>query len=243
MKVKKYETQEDWFIGRRGKITGSKASGTMGFSNLTIESMTKELDNLGIEWDKKMKKPQLESLLPVDSIASILTGGSKGMTFYEIVAERLSIPDDEYEDPRQRGHRLESEAIRMFSEDTGKKVREELEIWEHDEYPDIAVSPDGTIGKNIEAVEVKCLESKKHVKAFLTKEIPDEYDEQSIQYFAVNDKLKTLWFVFYDPRMSVHSMFYFKVERKDVQHKIELYLKCQIKTLEHVENAVSRMTF
>src|SRR3990167_2858267 len=137
-------------------------------------------------------------------------GGSPKIGFYELIAERICLPATE-EGAMDRGQRLEDEAIHKFSERIGKKVSNELVIWHRDEDENIAISPDGSIGKT-EAVEIKCLNSARHIEAWLTKQIPDEYEYQVIQYFLVNDKLKKLYFVFYDPRMPV-DLFWLEVRR------------------------------
>jgi hypothetical protein len=46
-----------------------------------------------------------------------------------------------------RGKRLEDEAIERFAKETGKKVNTDLVLWMRDDDENIAVSPDGSIGK------------------------------------------------------------------------------------------------
>jgi len=168
-------------------------------------------------------------------------GTGKKMGFYELIAERLAVkPDDER--PIDRGHRLESEAIERFVKETGKKVDTSLIMWVREDDESIAISPDGIIGKT-EAVEVKCLSSALHIKAIITKAIPDEYEEQAIQYFIVNDKLKKLYFVFYDPRFVKHDYYCLEFTRKDFQEKIDTYLAYQRDTLAEVNQIVSDLSF
>lgn len=171
-----------------------------------------------------------------------LRGGNK-IGYYELIAERLALPATN-ENPMDRGHRLEEEAIERFMEETGKKVDNSLVIWERDDNESIAISPDGFIGET-EAVEVKCLASARHIEAFLMGEhfIPDEYEFQVLQYFIVNDKLQKLYFVFYDPRLSVKDFFYRTIERKEIKEDIKKYLEYQRKTLEEVNNIVNSLTF
>jgi predicted phage-related endonuclease len=161
--------------------------------------------------------------------------------FYELIAERLALPADS-QNPMERGHELESEAIEMFEEKTGKKVDGSLTIWVREDNESIAISPDGLI-EETEAVEIKCLSSARHIEAYLKQEIPKEYDTQKIQYFAVNDKLETLYFCFYDPRLSVKQFFYITVKREDIADEIAEYLEFQIKTLEEVNSIVNKLTF
>jgi len=167
--------------------------------------------------------------------------GDKKIGFYELVAERLATePDGEY--PMERGLRLESEALERFAKESKKKVVNDLVIWSREDNDSIAISPDGVIGKT-EAVEVKCLSSAKHIQAWLIQEIPDDYEWQVLQYFIVNDSLKTLHFVFYDPRIPAKDFFVIEVSRKGVEEKIEEYLEYQKKTLMEIDHIVNSLTF
>jgi predicted phage-related endonuclease len=163
-------------------------------------------------------------------------GTNKKIGYYELIAERISIPDD-YENPMERGKMLEYEAIKTFEEQTGKEVNTDLVIWERDDNQSIAISPDGYIGET-EAVEVKCLGSAYHVKAILTNEIPSDYEEQVLQYFIVNDKLETLHFVMYDPRIPAKSYIRFEATRESLKEKIEEYLKLEEETLKEIDEIV-----
>lgn len=160
--------------------------------------------------------------------------------FYEIIAERVAVPANN-ENPMDRGKRLEHIAIERFEKETGKTVDTELVLITREDNENIAYSPDGTIGET-ETVEVKCLNSASHLEAWLTKEIPSEYEEQSIQPFCVNDKLQTLYFVFYDPRMPI-DFFFFEVHRADIESKIADYLEQQIVALAKIKEIEDSLTF
>jgi len=167
-------------------------------------------------------------------------GGKPKIGFYELIAERVALPADS-EPAMDRGKRIEKEAVERFEKETKKKVNTDLVIWERDDNKDIAISPDGYIGKT-EAVECKCLSSARHIEALLTKEIPKDYEEQVLQYFIVNDTLKTLYFVFYDPRMP-KDFFYFSVKRKDVKEKVIEYLELEKQVLKEIEEIEKQLTF
>lgn len=160
--------------------------------------------------------------------------------YYEIIAERVALPATN-EFAMDRGKRLEDEAVERFVKETKKKVDNELIIWHRDEDENIAISPDGAIGKT-EALEVKCLSSASHIEAWLTKQIPSEYEYQVLQYFIVNDKLKKLYFLFYDPRMP-KDFFYLTVNRKDVQQKVEEYLQLEKDVLIQITAIEEQLTF
>ncbi len=168
-------------------------------------------------------------------------GTGQKIGYYELIAERLALPPNG-QDPMDRGHELEKEAMERFTKEMGKKVDGSLVIWTREDNESIAISPDGFIGKT-EAVEVKCLSSARHIEAFLTQQIPDEYHLQVIQYFIVNDKLKTLYFCFYDPRLSVKDFFYITVEREQIKEEVDNYLEYQKKILQEVNDIVNKLTF
>lgn len=165
-------------------------------------------------------------------------GEKKGV--YEIVAEMLAvIPEgDDLEKPMDRGHRLEQEAINRFIVENAVHVNTDLVIWMRDDDERIAVSPDGTIS-NLQAVEVKCLNSASHVEAWLTQEIPSEYKEQALQYFVVCDKLEKLHFVFYDPRIPCKDFFVIVIERDEAE--VTKYLEMERLALLRIESYVARL--
>lgn len=168
-------------------------------------------------------------------------GTGQKIGYYELIAERLALPPDG-ENPMDRGTRLEEEAIERFVKETGKKVDTSLVIWTRDDNESIAVSPDGIIGKT-EAAEAKCLGSASHIKAYLTQAVPDEYEYQVKQYFIVNDKLQTLYLVFYDPRLSVKEFFYLTIKRKDIQEEIDQLLEYEKNILKEVTDIVNQLSF
>jgi putative phage-type endonuclease len=169
--------------------------------------------------------------------------------YYELIAEKVALPPSG-ENVMDRGHRLETEAVSRFILETGKDVDTSLVIWSRDDSDDIAISPDGFISKKLEdncvviseAVEVKCLNSASHIEAFLTKEIPSEYEHQVLQYFIVNDQLEKLYFVFYDPRMP-KDFFIIEKTRTELQEDIAFYLFLEHKVLAEVAEIEKMLTF
>ena len=167
-------------------------------------------------------------------------GTGKKIGFYQLIAERIAVPADN-ENRMDRGLRLEDEAMQRFAKETGKKVENDLVIWEREDNADIAISPDGVIGKT-EAVEVKCLASERHIQALIEQKIPSEYELQVMQYFIVNDNLRTLYFVFYDPRVT-RDFFYLTFTRKELKEDIEKYIAYEKETLAEVDEWVNKLTF
>jgi len=166
-------------------------------------------------------------------------GTGQKIGFYELIAERLAIPSDG-EDPMERGHRLETEALERFTQETGKEVDGSLVMWVREDNESIAISPDGIINDE-EAVEVKCLASSRHIEALLTNEVPKEYEEQINQYFVVNDKLQKMYMVFYDPRLSVKDFFFITINRN--QEKVDELLEYQNNIIEEVNKIVKQLSF
>jgi hypothetical protein len=170
---------------------------------------------------------------------------------YRLIADRVAIPRGD-ENRMDRGQTLEGEAIERFTQETGKQIDTSLVIWARDDNENIAISPDGFSGETEafavistgtrEAVEVKCLDSARHVEAYITKAIPEDYKEQAQQYFVVNDKLETLYFIFYDPSMPM-DFFYLTMSREDVAEEVGQILEAQKQTLTFVEEWVGRLTF
>ena len=164
--------------------------------------------------------------------------------FYEILADRLGLARDG-EDRMERGHRLEQEAIDLYSEKTGKVV-DRVGICVSDVNPNIINSPDGLIKEGelyTEAVEVKCLSPARHLQAVIENSIPDEFYLQELQYFIVNDDLKVLHFVFYDPSIPSASFLVLDAKREDVADEIVKYRQFQIDQLAEMDAIVERLAF
>ena len=155
---------------------------------------------------------------------------------YEAIANRLTVGiDEEYENAMDRGIRLEPDGIASFEFTTGKSI-ERIGFCESDDIPAIAQSPDGYIkGDDTEAVEIKCMGGKNHVKMWLTNEIPDEYFWQAVQYFVVNDKLKKLYFCGYNPDIPIHPLHIIEINRTDIEEDVKKARDAQKVFLQEIE--------
>lgn len=165
-------------------------------------------------------------------------GTGKKIAFYELIAERMGIVEDE-ENVMERGLRLEPEAIAEFEKQTGKKVDGSLVIWVSDYNENISVSPDGFIG-DTEALEIKCLSSARHIEAIIENEFPDEYELQARQYFVCNEKLETLYFAMYDPRIVARPLVIFEIHRDEA--KVQESLAYEMQTLNEVDEWVAKLS-
>jgi putative phage-type endonuclease len=171
-------------------------------------------------------------------------GTSKKIGYYELMAEQLATPEA-YEDPMERGSRLEDEAIKLFSDTMGKEV-ERVGLCVSDFNPRIALSPDGLIktdGKYKEAIEIKCLSSARHLQAHFEQEVPADYKEQAIQYFIVNENLEMLYFTLYDPRITILPLVVVEMKREDVEEDIKFYREYQETTLKEIDEQLSNLAF
>jgi predicted phage-related endonuclease len=172
-------------------------------------------------------------------------GTEKKIGFYQLIADRLAQEAGD-EDPMDRGHRLEEDSLKEFEEATGLKLSDEDCMWISDKNPNIGCSPDGYVtvdGKITIAVETKSLSSARHLQAYITKEVPDEYKYQMLQYFIVNPDLETLYFCFYDPRVTVLPFFYLEYVRESLEDEIKFCLDYQTQVLAEVDKIVNELAF
>jgi hypothetical protein len=164
---------------------------------------------------------------------------------YESIAGSAAINEEDDENAMERGTRLEPEAITRFEKQTGKKVDRSLVLWVSDEDARMGVSPDGFIGKTA-AIEVKCLSGAKHVEALDTHKIPNNtlgYEEQAIQYFIVNEKLRTLYYVFFNPTLPAPLDYLcLTFTRKEMQPEIDRILAAERQALVEVRRVVNKLT-
>lgn len=240
---------QEWLDFRKGKVTGTRLHNIWSASEYSAGDLKSALLSSGIEIPKGYStKSKMKELLNKDIESKLWIetwkNQEKKIGFYEAIAERLAIdPDGEY--PMERGLRLEDEAAEEFAKRYNKKP-EVVGCWESDVDPRIINSPDRQItndGKINEAIEIKCLNSAKHIQAIVENKIPAEYISQSIQYFIVNDELETLYFVFYDPRVQSVPFHCIEIPRSYFGDKIERYLEFQLREIEEMDSIVERLAF
>lgn len=147
------------------------------------------------------------------------------ITFYQKVAERLAEgtgDDDGLESSRERGKDLEQEAIDEAEQKLGLSLIRG-NVWQVDDDTNHIESPDAYTKDLKTAVEVKCLSSARHIQAICENRPPKEYYAEYLNYFLVNDKLKTLYVFLYDPRFLLEHLRWhaFKIERSDIEYDIE----------------------
>ena len=233
---------DEWFEDRKGKITDSKLKDVVSRVSLTKEAMVAELKELGVEFDSKLKKEELEELISVSSRVKLMLAQPKKLGFYRLLAERIARDADPDEDPRDKGHRLEQEAIDLLEQTNGIKYNRNR-FCISDDNPNMALSPDGLSESGTHAAEAKCLSTAYHLMALCENKIPDDYEEQKLQYFIVNDKLEQLDFVFYDPLVTAKPFFVITFYRDDLKDEVELYKQYEIGLLKEIDNLAEELTF
>ena len=123
----------------------------------------------------------------------------------------------------QRGTETEPLARRSYEDKTGRKV-EEVGFIQNGRFSFVGFSPDGIISdpdkKYRRAVEIKCPETKTHVKYILNNSIPDEYDSQVLSYFYNMPDLQYLDFVSYDNRAVQKPIHIITVQRHMYEDQI-----------------------
>lgn len=199
----------------------------------------------------------IRAMLTEDELNELYANVQINDSIYKLIAQRIAKPinPNDYTLPEGatysamlRGQILEDEARELISEKLGKKIIPGR-VWQSEENEYMICSPDGEIvddtGKVSEAVEIKCLDSWKVVKAYYEKHPPLDYEAQIIQYFLVNENLQKLYFciysdVFTNPDLGLQI---FELKREDYREKIELTGRVQNATLGLVEREVQKLMF
>jgi predicted phage-related endonuclease len=175
-----------------------------------------------------------------------IRGTEKKVGFYQLAADRLALIEETDEQARDRGHRLEEEAIEELNKKLNKNFVSDVGIWISDKNPDLIVSPDGGLedkGKYTKAAEVKCLKAALHIKAFEEQKIPSKYNFQVLQYFIVNEDLEELYFCLYDPRIKSKPFHYLLVTRQELQPEIDKWFEYELNVVKEINEIVERWAF
>lgn len=172
---------EAWLNERLGRITGTK-SGNLAMSHLPqtdIDKLIKHRDkaleqsktaNTPTESDGYFRKAQDydERILKAEAKNKRL---KTSIEFWRFLSEIMAEPPSK-ENPMERGHRLEPENIHLTLQQLGYEEKDcvtDCGIWESDEDPRIACSPDAY--QNTEnptwAIECKSLGSAYHLQAVI----------------------------------------------------------------------------
>lgn len=147
--------------------------------------------------------------------------------FWEILADRLVLPPEQVEEPRDRGHRLEEEGIRLAAEKLGVELYDKkVAMCISEDNPNLAYSPDWLAkpvdGKFYADFEHKGFEGPAHIQSVIEGYIPDK--TQMLRPFTVNPDLKERYYVFYHDRITVPelSLHIITISREDYEEEIEI---------------------
>lgn len=183
---------EAWLQERLGRITGTKSSKlAMGHYPQTDVKKLIEYRNKALE-QSKTAKTQTESnkyfQKAQDYDTRILEAEAKNkrlkvsIDFWKLLAETMAEQPDG-ENPMDRGHRLEPENITLTLQQLGYEQKDcitDCGIWENDEEPRLACSPDAYQASENPtwAIECKSLGSAYHLQAVIPWMIHSQYIRQ-----------------------------------------------------------------
>lgn len=235
------QNSEEWLEYRKGKSGGSEFKDLwipgLPLKNKIIEFLEKDGQALSPA-DKRSSVPELAAMLEPEELAILKLESDPKRKYYELIASEVArdLTPNDYVDrlngrpfsPMERGHILENEALDAFAEQMGHPdeflINKEPGVWESDYNPNIYISPDGAVenskGEILAAIEVKCLASWEIIKAWKTKQYPQEYEPQVIKYFVVNEKLEKLYFLLYTDLIPGLELQVFEINRADVADRI-----------------------
>lgn len=251
------QRSQEWLDFHEGRISGSSAKDYSSVRYIPKDELVEFAESKGYEFPKNLTMDNIKAMLTEDELNELYANVQINDSIYKLIAQRIAKPinPNDYTLPEGvtysamlRGQILEDEARELISEKLGKKIIPGR-VWQSEENEYMICSPDGEIvddtGKVSEAVEIKCLDSWKVVKAYYEKHPPSEYKPQILQYFVVNDKLKKLYFciysdVFSNPELGLQI---FELNREDYKEEIEIVKRVENATLELVEKEVQKLMF
>ena len=170
-----------WLNERLGRITGTK-SGSLAldhYQQTDTKKILKYRDKALEQAKKATSKDETEeyfrTALKYDELLSETEAKNKrlkvGIDFWKFLAETMAEQPDG-ENPMERGHRLEPENIHLTLQQLGYEEKDcitDCGIWESDEDPRIACSPDAYQASENPtwAIECKSLGSAYHLQAVI----------------------------------------------------------------------------
>lgn len=253
------QRSQEWLDFHEGRISGSSAKDYSSVRYIPKAELVEFAESKGYDFPKNLTMDNIKAMLTEDELNELYANVQINDSIYKLIAQRIAKPinPNDYADripegatysAMLRGQILEEEARELISEKLGKQIIPGR-VWQSEENEYMICSPDGEIvddtGKVSEAVEIKCLDSWKVVKAYYEKHPPLDYEAQIIQYFLVNENLQKLYFciysdVFTNPDLGLQI---FELKREDYGEKIELTGRVQNATLGLVEREVQKLMF
>lgn len=175
------DNTEAWLDERLGRITGTK-SGNLALDHYQqtdtkkiIKYRDKALEQAKKATSKDETEEHFRTALKYDELLSETEAKNKhlkvGIDFWKFLAETMAEQPDG-ENPMERGHRLEPENILLTLQQLGYRQKDcitDCGIWESDEDPRLACSPDAYQASENPtwAIECKSLGSAYHLQAVI----------------------------------------------------------------------------
>lgn len=166
---------------------------------------------------------------------------------YELIANALTPASESIQtEAMERGSQLEEDALTLYEMEYGMTDRVGFVL--HDKYDWLGVSPDALVKKGkkyVGGVEIKCPDTKTHIKYIEDDKIPAEYRAQIMQYFLVCDTIQWLDFVSYDPRIQLpeYQLYVKRITRKELEDELEVAESKLLKFREKWEKLISKYIF
>ena len=247
------QRSQEWLDFNEGRISGSSAKNYSSVRYIPKTELVEFAESKGYEFPKNLTMDNIRAIMTEDELNELYANVQINDSIYKLIAQRIAKPinPNDYTLPEGatysamlRGQILEEEARDLISEKLGKNIIPGR-VWQSEENEYMICSPDGEFEDETEAVEIKCLDSWKVVKAYYEKHPPSEYKPQILQYFVVNEKLKKLYFCIYSDEFSNPELGLqiFELNREDYKEEIEIVKRVENATLELVEREVQKLMF
>ena len=147
---------------------------------------------------------------------------SKSLDLVDELIDELEtgyISDDTFiSDAMQRGTDLEPIAVKEYEAINGVTTTQ-VGFLQSDTIDMVGLSPDRLVG-DVGALEVKCPNTKNHIRAIRHDKLPTMHRHQIIMYFIVHTKLEWVDFMSYDPRLEKKPVFIKRVTRDELAEDI-----------------------
>lgn len=145
-------------------------------------------------------------------------------------------------DAMQWGTDHEDDAVQAYIAQTGIEM-EAVGFCTHKVFDYLGMSPDRLTPDRTGAVEVKCPNTKTHIRTIRMGGLPNKHKYQVLQYFLINEDMQWLDFVSYDPRFAPRPLYIHRVTRDEVQVELGELMANIVKFWAKFEKYYQQVTF
>jgi hypothetical protein len=145
-------------------------------------------------------------------------------------------------DAMQWGTDHEDDAVQAYTAKTGNQM-EAVGFCTHKVFDYLGMSPDRLTPDRTGAVEVKCPNTKTHIRTIRMGGLPNEHKYQVLQYFLINEDMQWLDFVSYDPRFAPRPLYIHRITRDEVQVELGELMASIVKFWTKFEKYYQQVTF